>query len=603
MIKLSGTFDIECAAWDQFRLGACYRGFAGSEKIFYDADEMIDYMRGHGGTWYGHAAGIYDSLLVVDRLTSRGIKFQADEAAQRITRLVCGALNLRDSYSLFPAPLDDLCGMINRPVPKLPWSCICSRDCGGYCQIPARTAAGKHDPDLEDYCVADCRDLYDGIAKLMERTAADGIDLRGTLGSTAWAHAKMRLGLPDAEFPSWDIWRRIRLADKPGRLFIIRPTADGPGSHSDIINAYPAALQRAELPVGECSEVGGRRAMGALVQALPGIYSATVRVPDDCFLPPLPWKIGGRTVYPTGTFSGTWCLPELAAAADRGVEILECHSAIIWEAAIPVFGDLMTELYALRKSAGKRTAYGQWLSRLAKALCGKLAEGPERSRVLAFPERVKLCTRDRGCRNGCTGRCRRYTPIDLFGRIWSAPYWKLPPSAHVHWSAYLRAHTRIQLLTEAERFGESDLVYGNTDSLWTIGRKLPSPIGDDLGHWERKHGWTQWQCRAPSVYRCISDDGTPIIRAAGSSAVTEADWLRGQGVIDRGVVTFRRAAKSTGKLFRRKDRRWTLPEIPSDGMYGCRRMDPSGVTIPLSAQEHRDRFQKSRASSAQGQNR
>lgn len=592
-MKLAGTFDIECAAWDRFVVGATYRG-EHTGRVFYDPDDMIDHMRTHGGAWYGHAAGVYDSLLVVDRMISRGIKFQANEAAQRITRVVCGSLNIRDSYALFPSPLDELSGLLNRKPPALPWACICVAKCGGYCQIPARTVAGRHDPDLEDYCLADCRDLYDGLLELDRRASEDGITLKGTLGSTMWTHAQARLGLPDAEFPSWDIWRRIRSADKPGRMFVVRPFADGPGSHSDIVNAYPAALQRAELPVGECSEVGGRRAMGALSQALPGVYSVTVNVPEDSFLPPLPWKIGGRTVYPTGTFSGTWVLPELAAAFERGVTLVEAHSAIIWEGSAPIFADLMAELYELRKKAGKRTPYGQWLSRGAKALCGKLAEGPEQSRILAFPDKIKLCTRSGGCRNGCTGRCRRYTPIDLFGRIWSAPYWKLPPSAHVHWSAYLRAHTRIQLLTEAERFGAAELVYGNTDSLWTIGRSLPSPIGDDLGHWERKHGWSDWECHAPNVYRCNDDDGKPIIRAAGAFAITDADWKRGGGVIDRGVVTFRRAAKSTGKLFRRRDRRWTLPAIPDDGMYGDRRMGSSGVTYPLTAQEHRDRLEESR---------
>lgn len=584
-MNIAGTFDIECADWDRPVVMVCYQG--DTHRVFHSLDDAIDFMRGVGGTWCAHAGGIYDGLAVADRLRARGIKFQADESQGRLSRIVCGSLVLRDSYSLFPAPLDDLCGMLGRPVPSLPWPCTCGRSCGGYCRIGEKAKEG--DPDLEAYCVADCRDLFDGLQHLGEFAADNGIVLKGTLGGTAWATAKEYLGLPDADWPSWDVWRRIRAADKPGRMAIVRPTADGPGSHSDIVNAYPAALARAELPVGELSECGGKRARVALHNALPGLYSVTVHVPEDLFLPPLPWRVGGRTVYPVGTISGTWVLPELVAALERGVQLVDVHSAIVWQATAPLFAELMHRWYELRRKVGKRTPLGQWVSRMAKALCGKLAEGPEKHRILVHPEKVKLCMRERGCRNGCTGRCRRYEQVDLWGHIWSAPYWKASPSGHVHWSAYLRASTRIQLLTEAEKFGAAELVYMNTDSIWSIGRRLPSPISDELGHWERKHGWSDWQCRAPSVYRCIGDDGQPIIRAAGCSQVSDIDWQRGGGVLDRGVVTFRRAAKSTQGLFRQKHRRWTLPETPDDGMYGDRKLDAfDGRTYPLHAETWRD---------------
>jgi hypothetical protein len=36
--------------------------------------------------------------------------------------------------------------------------------CGGYCQITVKAKSG--DPDLEDYCIADCQALYDGLHHL-----------------------------------------------------------------------------------------------------------------------------------------------------------------------------------------------------------------------------------------------------------------------------------------------------------------------------------------------------------------------------------------------------------------------------------------------------
>lgn len=586
-MNLAGTFDIECADWDRFALGVTYQGPEVGPAVWYDADEMIAHMRDTGGTWAAHAGGVYDSLMIADRLCRAGVKFQADESQQRVSRLVCGSMTLRDSYALFPAPLDEIAGMLGRATPALPWSCHCPRKCEGYCRIAEKAKEG--DPDLEDYCIADCTVLYDGLAHLSAFARDHAITLKGTLGSTAWATAKENLNLPDASYPSWDVWRRVGMANKPGRQAIIRPAADGPGSHSDIVNAYPAALARAELPVGECFEVGGRRGTIALAQCLPGVYNLTVHVPEDLFLPPLPWRHAGRTVYPVGTISGSWVLPELIAAFERGVTVVEVHSAIVWQATAPIFDSLMHDWYALRRKIGRHTPLGGWVSKMAKAFCGKLAEGPEKHRILVHPEKIKLCLREKGCRSGCTGRCRRYEQVDLWGHIWSAPYWKMSPSGHVQWSAYLRAHTRIQLLTEMEKFGAGELVYANTDSIWSIGRRLPSPISDELGHWERKHGWSGWQCRAPNVYRFVGDDGVPVVRAAGCSNITDADWQRGGGVLDRGVTSFRRAARSTKGLFTRKYRGWTLPEIPADGMYGDRKLDAfSGVTYPLHADQWRE---------------
>ena len=588
-MNIAGTFDIECADWDRFAVGVTYEG-PHQAKVHRSPDALIDHMIERGGVWAAHAGGIYDTLMVADRLRARGIKFMADESQARISRLVCGSLTLRDSYSLWPAPLDELAGAIGREVPSLPWSCMCGRDCGGYCRIAEKAREG--DPDLEDYCIADCAVLFDALHALGDFAAAHAIDLKGTLGSTAWATAKKRLELPDAEYPSWDVWRRIGLANRPGRMAIIRPNAPGPGHHYDIVNAYPAALARAELPVGEFYEVGARRGAAALANAMAGVYSVTVHVPEDLFFPPLPWRIGGRTVYPTGTISGMWCLPELVAAFERGVQVIEVHSAIVWEATAPIFEGLMAEWYAIRRNVGKKTPWGGWMSRLSKAFCGKLAEGPEKHRILVHPEKIKMCLREKGCRNGCTGRCRRYEQIDLWGHIWSAPYWKGSPSGHVQWSAYLRAHTRIQLLAELEKFGY-EAVYANTDSIWALGAREPSPISDELGHWERKHWWSDFTCRAPNVYRCETKDG-PLVRAAGCAGITDADWKRGGGVLDRGVTTFRRAAKRSvkegeTKLFTRKRRPWTLPEIPADGIYGDRKLAMyDGVTYPLDASEWRE---------------
>ena len=579
--KLSGTLDIECADWDRFVLGVIYDGHR--PVVFYSGDEMIDELRRRGGVYYAHAGGVYDLLYVLERARARGISCQVDRSQHRVTRIVMGKLTLRDSYAIWPVPLDDICGAVGLPVPELPWSCTCGRACGGYCRIADKARDGE--PDLEDYCKADTIALYRGLEMLRDFATEHRIALKGTLGQTAWVNAQRELGVPDSDMP-WHLWRRARLGDKGGRGAILRPHARGPGNQHDICNAYPAQLARAQLPVGACRELGDKHARYALANERPGMYHATVHVPEDSFLPPLPWGHGGILAYPTGEFTGTWTLPELGAALDRGVEILAVRGALVWETTAPIFAELVQRWYEIRRAVGKKTPMGQWISRLAKALTGKFAERPNRSRVVFHPESIKVCTGTGGCRHGCSGRCGAYEQLDLFGHVWAIPYQRLGPSAYPQWSAYLRAQTRVQWLEQAERMGP-DLCMGNTDSLWHTSRKIPRPAGSGLGEWElQEDNWTDLEIRSLTMYAYRDKHGG--FHARGIPGLTEEDWKRGGGVIDRGIVTLGQSVRTTKGLFHKRQRRWTLPERDRE-WYLDRKIGKGGVTYPVDAQELRER--------------
>jgi hypothetical protein len=603
----TGTLDIETHDWDTFVVGAIYDGHR--PRVFYSGDELIDHLREVGGMWFAHAGGVYDLLYVLERARVRGIPCQVDRSQHRVTRIVMGKLTLRDSYALWPVPLDDICGALGRAVPHLPWACVCGKTscacgvaledgspctgCGGYCRIGEKAAKG--DPELEDYCKADCRALYDGLHWLDEQATTHRIAVKGTMGQTAWIAAQDELGVPDSEIP-WELWRHAKRADKGGRASIIRPKARGPGSHHDICNAYPAQLAKAHLPIGACRELGARRALRALIGKCPGVYQATVTVPDSLFLPPLPWHSAGKLTFPTGTFSGTWALPELEAAIERGVSLDTVHSALIWEAAAPIFQPLVERWYAIRRAVGRKTPFGQWIGRLAKAITGKLAEKPDRNRVTMHPDEIKICLRKGACARGCTKRCGAYEQLDLLGHIYAIPYQRLGPSSYPQWSAYLRAMTRVQWLEQAERYGE-DLCFGNTDSLWTVGRKAPSPLGDDLGQWEYQHAWWDLEVRSVTMYAFRLEEGGPL-QIRGIPGISEEDWRRGRGTLDRGVVTFGRGVKSirhgknnqiVGGLFEKRHRRWTMPKSDDDRVwYGDRKLGAGGITYPVDAQELRE---------------
>lgn len=585
--RCDGTFDLECASWDRFVVGCVYaKPENGGAFCSNDADNFVDELLTRRGHYYAHAGGIYDLLFVAERLRARGIRYHADLAQHRVTRLVVGGLTLRDSYSLVPFGLEEVAQISGNVAPTLPWPCTCRRSCGGYCRITERARQGA--PELEAYCMEDCRVLYESLLALRQHAIDNGIDLRGTLGSTAWATAKAMLDLPDADL-SWDVWRAIRAADKGGRLGIFKPREKGPGAHFDIVNAYPGALAHMTIPIGRHRRLGARHAQGALVRDQPGVYHCTVTIPDDRYVPPLPWRHGGAVRYPTGTVTGTWPLPELLAGIARGVTVDKVHSGVMWEGESNLFGELMADWYRVRKKVGKDTPLGAWQSRLAKALTGKFAEQPGRERIAVHPKSIRICQRKKGCRKGCNSRCGAHRQMDLWGHVWAAPYWKLSPSGHAHWSAYLRAATRVQWLEAAERYSPGQLCYGDTDSIWVANtRTTPVPVADLLGAWEMKHAWQKLEVRGPKVYRFVDGEGVKHFR--GAPGMTEADWRRGRGIVDRGVLTFLQSVHtSSGDLFRRRVRSWSIPgRDHSPIWYGDRKLDAmTGITYPVDARELR----------------
>lgn len=570
--RCTGTLDIECASWDRFAVAATYTPEGGS-RIHKTIVDLCDWLLASPGCYWAHCGGTYDFLAIAEELRRRSLPCTVDLAGHRISRLVCGRVTLRDSYALVPFALDVAAPLAGARAPSLSFACTCGGSCGGYCTI----RPGDRRPALAEYVAQDAYVLWQVLEAIQEHAATLGLHLRGTIGGTAWATAKALLELPDADFEPAQ-WRAIRKGYYGGRVQIFRPIARGPGSHWDISSAYPAALASVELPIGACDEYGSRLAAKCLALQRPGIYTVTIEVPES-FVPPLPIRDGHYLAYPYGVLRGSWTLPEIELALARGALLIEVHDAMVFDGTVHIFGALIRHWFEARAAVGKKSPLGQWLRLLANSFTGKLAEGPDRRSVRMFPDSIVVCPMTRPCsRQRCSGACGAYEQLDHWGQVWSVPFYRPAQSGHVHWAAYLTAATRAAWLAGAESQGES-LVYGDTDSLWTTSRVGPRPQGRQLGAWEYKHSWTEWQCVAPRAYRYRSDDGGAIVRTAGMS-VTDDEWLAGRAEHARGVMGFVEAARASSGLFRRSFRKWTMPARARDsGLYGDRLLDErNGIT-------------------------
>jgi hypothetical protein len=253
-ITIDGTYDIECASWDRPVVAVTLHREHGPE-IHRSIEAMVDRMLSLGGHWWSHNGGRYDDLAVAEDMRRRGLSMQFSLSGSRISRAVGHGLTLHDSYSLIPLGLERAAELCNRKASPLDWPCQCGRSCGGYCSITV-TLTESQIADLARYCVNDCEVLFESLEAIVAFAERHDFDLRGTIGGSSWATAQRWLGIPDADFPS-GAWRRMRSAYYGGRVSAFRPRV-ATGRHWDITSAYPAALSRAMLPVGERYEYGAR---------------------------------------------------------------------------------------------------------------------------------------------------------------------------------------------------------------------------------------------------------------------------------------------------------------------------------------------------------
>ena len=87
--------------------------------------------------------------------------------------------------------------------------------------------------------------------------------------------------------------------------------------------------------------------------------------------------------------------------------------------------------------------------------------------------------------------------------------------------------------------------------------------------------------------RAIYKPAKGEVHVRGIPGITDADWKRGAGVLDRGIVTFGAAVSGTRGLFAKRTRRWSLPSKERT-VFGDRKLHANGVTYPLAVEEIRE---------------
>lgn len=578
MIQIDGVLDLETENWDRFVLG----GALYTDGEYFESRDPETFAREiltRGGVLWTWNGGRYDTLWLLEIARAMGIRADLALSGQRVTRAKFETgLEVRDACALMPfLSLARAAEIVDgeKGEPGLP--CRCGRACGGYCAIRVNMSAARYRL-VGEYLRQDCALTLAIIERVRELAAEWGLDLRGTVGGTAWATLVKEVGAPIAEWPDVSLYKLAKLADFGGRCEVFQPRAQR-GHRYDMRSAYPGALLRTPVPVGDPLRLDRRRAGLAYRRGTAGIYTAVVDVPE-MEIPPLPWRSpAGRVCFPVGRFAGVWTWLELQAAEELGATIREIRHGLAWTETEAVAAPLVERIFALRKQVGEKSALGVWLKTIPNSLTGKFSQAPEGERVMLWPDdaKIRACPGTGACERKCSKRCKAWTPLDRKGSLWSAPMWRIPECGHVHWGATLRAATRIELGAElrAGVGGDGrDALYCDTDSCYAIGKRTRR-VGPNLGEWGYEGPMIAWRAAAPKVYRYGDRLAIPQLKTKGLPEPSPIDWdafARGVSVSnERGVKGFKAAAKAGGSLFaRRKVERASH----NDGVwFGSRKLD------------------------------
>lgn len=539
-IQVDAIMDIETADWDEFVMGGVYLEKYDEvsisdwkhEDCFVDSllrlkgEKRRNGKPGPANVW-AHNGGKFDWKWFLDHVYKREIAAQLFASGGRI--VVCEipagqkqcpyGLKLLDSYALVPMSLKRFTAGQGIEKEQLELTCKCGRECGGYCRINRKMTA-KDLRVLAKYLTADLMSLGEALKNLRRFALHNDLDLGATVGSSAWRTASRWLELPNAEYTESQHFY-ARRSYYGGRCHV-GATESPAGFRYDVNSMYPASLMRAELPVGPHEFMSAPNARSAYRDSLPGIYSATVHMPDGLNLAPLPIRTKTRIYYPVGKFSGVWTQPELAYAERFGE--VRVQGGMVWGDSDRLFPRFVESLFSLRASApgGKKSPLGEWLKFYLNSLTGKLAVKPYKSRILLHPTRAMLVRaieeslpsethvchvcgeKGLACLDDCSGR-RGPRPLGRPGddSIWSVPILSLDPCGHIPWAAYLTATSRVEWHTMATSVGDgSDVVYGDTDSVFCE-KVRNHQIGDACGQWSYEGEYLDLKVLAPKVYHLL----------------------------------------------------------------------------------------------------
>ncbi len=401
----------------------------------------------------------------------------------------------------------------------------------------------------ERYCETDTEIVVKYMNAVQEMYLKAGADCRSPTPATTmdlWRRQYLTEAIPalTEKVTTW-----FRGAYFGGRVEIFRFKAKHRIRYYDVNSLYPTVMQ-GKYPDLLSLRDGGKH----------GIVEAVVEVPE-MLIPPLPVRLEGRLCFPIGRFMGRWCTCELEYARLLGVRVLSVKSWLGSDVTVSPFRRFVRECYSKRMGSTTDLEKITWKF-IMNSLYGKFGTRGTVQR-LVDPETADL------------DGTEFYVGSLVCVNVERDP----PPYANVLWAAWTTALARIYLhrmLVGLLKDGHEPL-YCDTDSvIFQISPGAPAPpTGSALGEWKLEEKITEFETRAPKVYRYRTEAGETIRAKGVPRSVAEA-FFEGREATWQKPLKMREAARSGGS-----PNVWIQAKKSLQTVYNRRILLKSGKTFPL----------------------
>ena len=403
---------------------------------------------------------------------------------------------MRDSYALWPSPLEKLADAFCPEIPKM------KIDIENF---------NPHDPEHIKYAKRDIEILLTGMPRLFDMMYQHfGINAGATTAGTALKAWQKSLGKDEIyDCSTWNSQEAfIRQAYYGGLVFLTSTEMVNNAETYDINSSYPDSMERYGVPFGRAI------ATTDFQNGKMGIYRCRVKAPDDLIVPIIPARNekGGMRWY-KGEFDTVCTSVELIFAAKHGYEILEVYEGIFFEETIFPFSDFIWHCKMIR-SEFKGLSQEALAKLMQNSLYGKYGARRERTRMMSAYSMDE-------------GDFIDSTPYDDAGNWYLTKEFDDEMNCQPAWAVFITAHSRIKLLNTVYKIGAENVLYGDTDSI-TVREGFGHLVdqGLEYGQWKKEKVWRKFRAIAPKVYAGILEDGTFTGAAKGlpRKGITDKNW-------------------------------------------------------------------------------
>lgn len=463
--------------------------------------------------WWAHNGGKFDTLFLVEAAVELGLTVRAQIAGGRaITTWISSrnfkhAVTLLDSYSVAQASLRRCVEDFALPSRKL------------FTEDDYSIDTRKWNKDkLREGCITDAMLVLELLDAIETHCESWGGKLGPTFSSSALSVVSAELATNGLEFPSHkgkqDINEWCHRGFYGGR---VEPFTHKPNCkliEYDVTSSYPWSASQT-LPwelLGFASPAGLRAMMNGSAE---GMIRAIVDVPEDMYIPPLPYRIrNGGIYFPTGKWEAVFPAVELRYAQSLGVTV-QPQEGVLYTSASP-FQTVVNALFDLKcRSKGAARSFAK-LS-LNGGCFGKFAQSPEREELL-------ICdTEDEAIRLIVSDKPGAYTHISDDIRFLAHKVHRWPRHTHYALASYITAYSRI--LLHKGLVASIDPAYCDTDSIHCNAITKLDNCGSALGQWKVELNDYTGKFFAPKIYMLTASDGKQYIACKGFP-VTYIDFAK-----------------------------------------------------------------------------